>query len=206
METHHFAVGVFAQPRSQFNGAHEDKEETQREGKGDERDSPGRGHLSAPAATGLLNDTTENRTVSPGRCMGGGGVGEGGDGRLEPRERWRRCSPICSASASSFMERRSRFPHACPAPGVGSIWPQQLHSPDVCSLTPVRFNSLGRFLMVTPYSVGLMNKKDVCSTDISCYMLQYMSQIPPYRKKVIIFQRLQKTTGFSRCYSAAISR
>lgn len=124
METHHFAVGVFAEPRSQFNGAHEDKEETQREGKGDEGYSPGRGHLSAPAATRLLNGTTENRTVSPGRCMGGGGVGGGGwatgaTGKMATLlpDLQRICIQLYGGTqqASSCMSRTRRGIHMTPA-------------------------------------------------------------------------------------------
>lgn len=48
-DTRHFTVGVFAQPRSQFDGSHEDEEETQGEGKGDQRYGAGRGHRFALA-------------------------------------------------------------------------------------------------------------------------------------------------------------
>lgn len=54
MDAHHFTVGVFAQPGSQFNGAHEDEKQTQGERKRDERYGPGRGHLCSLTGTGRL--------------------------------------------------------------------------------------------------------------------------------------------------------
>lgn len=96
--THHFAVRVLAQPRSELDGAHKDEEQAQSEREGHDGYCPWWGHLppprTLPAASPLMN---ERRTLPGEDAPGGRATGV--------PQKWRRAGSVCAASTAAHFHQ-----------------------------------------------------------------------------------------------------